>query len=186
MTLACEGKFYPLHKLVLSTCSEYLEQIFEKTPCKHPVIVLNDIKCSELEALLSYMYAGEVSVPQSTLSLLIRAAELLQVKGLAVPDTPPSTSKKKVNACNLSFDQTSPQAKRRKYEESNTTSHRERSQDSSNSPSTMSSPHSKERKHAPEHSKMLSEDLEQEQLDQVVDQLQASEGSSLGHAEVCL
>nr|XP_027226111.1 uncharacterized protein LOC113818150 [Penaeus vannamei] len=27
VTLACDGKFYPVHKLVLSTCSDYFEQI---------------------------------------------------------------------------------------------------------------------------------------------------------------
>ncbi|XP_071515960.1 uncharacterized protein [Panulirus ornatus] len=182
VTLACEGKFYPLHKLVLSTCSEYLENIFEKTPCKHPVIVLNDIKCSELEALLSYMYAGEVSVPQSTLSLLIRAAELLQIKGLAVPDTPPSTSKKKIHACNPSHDEISPQAKRRRYEESNTSSQREQSQVLGGSLPSVTSLCG-EKKQTSEHSKILTEGLEQEQVDQVIDHLQASEGSSFSQIE---
>lgn len=182
VTLACEGKFYPLHKLVLSTCSEYLENIFEKTPCKHPVIVLNDIKCSELEALLSYMYAGEVSVPQSTLSLLIRAAELLQIKGLAVPDTPPSTSKKKIHACNPSHDEISPQAKRRRYEESNTSSQREQSQVLGGSLPSVTSLCG-EKKQTSEQSKILTEGLEQEQVDQVIDHLQASEGSSFSQIE---
>ncbi|KAA0197534.1 hypothetical protein HAZT_HAZT011716 [Hyalella azteca] len=56
VTLACAGKFYPAHKLVLSTCSEYFEEMFERTQCKHPVIVLKDIGADDLEALLSYMY----------------------------------------------------------------------------------------------------------------------------------
>ncbi|XP_069999277.1 zinc finger and BTB domain-containing protein 7A isoform X4 [Penaeus vannamei] len=94
VTLACEGKFYPVHKLVLSTCSEYFENMFENTPCKHPVIVLRDVRCDELEALLSYMYAGIVSVAQSDLAQLIKVAELLQIKGLAVPDEPPNSNKR--------------------------------------------------------------------------------------------
>ncbi|XP_068211005.1 zinc finger and BTB domain-containing protein 14-like isoform X11 [Palaemon carinicauda] len=89
VTLSCEGKFYQLHKLVLSTCSEYFEKIFEQTPCKHPVIVLRDVSCDELEALLNYMYLGSVSVAQNDLSRLIKVAELFQIKGLAVPDEPP-------------------------------------------------------------------------------------------------
>ncbi|XP_045582837.1 zinc finger and BTB domain-containing protein 14 isoform X4 [Procambarus clarkii] len=86
VTVACEGKFYPVHKLVLSTCSDYFLKMFECTPCKHPIIVLKDVKCKDMEALLSYMYAGIVSVAQSDLAQLIKAAELLQIKGLAVPD----------------------------------------------------------------------------------------------------
>ncbi|XP_042887029.1 zinc finger and BTB domain-containing protein 17-like isoform X3 [Penaeus japonicus] len=118
VTLSCEGKFYPLHKLVLSTCSEYFERIFEKTPCKHPVIVLNDIKCRELEALLSYMYAGEVSVPQSNLAMLIKVAEVLQIKGLAVPDTPPTPAKSKSSSLESGVDRGSPHPpKRRRTEE---------------------------------------------------------------------
>ncbi|XP_037794031.1 protein tramtrack, beta isoform-like isoform X1 [Penaeus monodon] len=89
VTLACEGKFYPVHKLVLSTCSEYFSDIFDRTPCKNPVVVLKDIQCRDLEFLLDYMYIGEVNVRQNELSSLIKAAECLRVKGLAVPDEEP-------------------------------------------------------------------------------------------------
>ncbi|XP_076050781.1 zinc finger protein 131-like isoform X2 [Oratosquilla oratoria] len=85
-TLACDGRFYPVHKLVLSTCSEYFEQMFERTQCKHPVIVLKDVKAHDLDALLNYMYIGEVNVLQNDLAGLIKAAECLRIKGLAVPD----------------------------------------------------------------------------------------------------
>lgn len=91
VTITCGGKFYPVHKLVLSTCSEYFEEIFERTQCKHPVIVLKDIKHEELEALLNYMYLGEVNVLQAELAGLINAAECLKIKGLAVPDEAPAT-----------------------------------------------------------------------------------------------
>lgn len=47
----------------------------------------------DLEALLNYMYLGEVNVLQTDLSRLIKAAECLRIKGLAVPDeTPPQYS----------------------------------------------------------------------------------------------
>ncbi|XP_069999052.1 protein tramtrack, beta isoform isoform X23 [Penaeus vannamei] len=115
VTLACEGKFYPVHKLVLSTCSEYFEKMFEHTPCKHPVIVLKDVKPDELEALLSYMYAGVVSVAQNDLARLIKAAELLQIKGLAVPDEPPSRQECKKYIPR--DDRASPHPKRRRRED---------------------------------------------------------------------
>lgn len=77
---------------MLSTCSEYFENIFEQTPCKHPIIVLSNIQQTELEAVLSYMYDGAVNVSQTNLPRLIKVAELLQIKGLAVPDEPPKSS----------------------------------------------------------------------------------------------
>lgn len=123
MTVACEGKFYPVHKLVLSTCSEYFEKIFDNTPCKHPVIVLKDVQTDELEALLSYMYEGAVSVAQNDLARLIKAAEVLRIKGLAVPDEPPiseASSKRITQSRNASDDRSSPHPKRRRREENNT------------------------------------------------------------------
>ncbi|XP_037796826.1 longitudinals lacking protein, isoforms H/M/V-like [Penaeus monodon] len=127
VTVACEGKFYPVHKLVLSTCSEYFEKMFDNTPCKHPVIVLKDVLPDELEALLSYMYDGVVSVAQNDLARLIKAAELLRIKGLAVPDEPPKPEgnrRKSTQSRNASDDRSSPHPKRRKGDESSTTSQR--------------------------------------------------------------
>ena len=93
VTLACDGKLYSVHKLVLSTCSDYFSSMLERTNCKNPVIVLKDIKSEDLEALLDYMYLGEVNVRQSDLATLIKAAECLRVKGLAVPDDEPPPKK---------------------------------------------------------------------------------------------
>ncbi|MCL4147383.1 UNVERIFIED_CONTAM: hypothetical protein GTU68_030684, partial [Idotea baltica] len=88
-TLACGGKLYPAHKFVLSTCSDYFKQMFTKNPNKHPIVFMKDVTCRDLEALLDFMYNGEVNVPQSSLGSLIKTAEGLQIKGLAVPDDPP-------------------------------------------------------------------------------------------------
>ncbi|KAG0721087.1 Protein tramtrack, alpha isoform [Chionoecetes opilio] len=130
VTLACDGKFYPVHKLVLSTCSEYFSDIFDRTPCKNPVIVLKDIQCQDLEFLLDYMYIGEVNVRQNDLASLIKAAECLRVKGLAVPDDDGSKPQPQTPSVNTSSttsrhrppdthyrDHTSPAAKRRRTEE---------------------------------------------------------------------
>ncbi|MCL4120910.1 UNVERIFIED_CONTAM: hypothetical protein GTU68_053712 [Idotea baltica] len=85
-TLACGGKFFPVHKFVLSTCSDYFNDIFEMTLCKNPVIVLKDVDCKNLEYLLDYMYIGEINVRQNDLASLVNVAECLRIKGLAVPD----------------------------------------------------------------------------------------------------
>ncbi|XP_066970811.1 protein jim lovell-like isoform X5 [Macrobrachium rosenbergii] len=126
-TVACEGKFYGVHKLVLASCSDYFFKMFEETPCKHPVVVLKDIHGKEIEALLSYMYDGVVSVAQSDLARLINAAEVLQIKGLAVPDEPPKGRKKGLHSRSSSNDRTSPLPKRTRREaESSSSSARSR------------------------------------------------------------
>lgn len=83
-TIACSGRYFPVHRFVLTTCSEYFEGIFERTHCKHPFVIIKDIEEFHLEALLNYMYNGEVNVLQDRLPGLIRAAEALRIRGLAI------------------------------------------------------------------------------------------------------
>ncbi|XP_071513705.1 uncharacterized protein [Panulirus ornatus] len=132
VTLACNGKFFPVHKLVLSVCSEYFEEMFKQTNCKHPIIVLKDILQDDLEALLNYMYAGEANVAQSDLARLIKAAECLRIKGLAVPDESPPMSDTKRPHTETHRDETH-HPKRRKHD------------DCSISPSKSSQGHVRER-----------------------------------------
>ncbi|KAA0191534.1 hypothetical protein HAZT_HAZT008622 [Hyalella azteca] len=56
VSVACSGKLYAVHKLVLSSCSDYFSSILHATNCPQPVIVLKDITNYDFEALLSYMY----------------------------------------------------------------------------------------------------------------------------------
>ena len=53
------------------------------------MVVLKDIKASHLEALLSFMYIGEVDVKEKELGDIISAAECLRIKGLVVSDENP-------------------------------------------------------------------------------------------------
>lgn len=94
VTLACGGKIYSAHKFVLSTCSDYFQKIFSKNTSNNPIVFMKDVSSNDIEALLDFMYHGEVNVPQSSLGSLIKTAESLQIKGLAVPDDPPSSRKK--------------------------------------------------------------------------------------------
>lgn len=85
-TVACGGKLYPVHRLVLSACSDYFQQMFALTHGKHSVIVLKDITTEVFEALLSYMYIGKVDVRREKISELINAAACLEIRGLAVSE----------------------------------------------------------------------------------------------------
>lgn len=83
VTLACDGGSIKCHKVVLSACSDYLERLLLDIPCTHPIIFLRDMKMWELQALVEFMYRGEVYVEQQQLAKLMQAAEALQVRGLS-------------------------------------------------------------------------------------------------------
>ena len=78
----CEDSAVRAHKVVLSACSPYFQKIFVDNPGKHPIVVLKDVRCWEMQCILDFMYKGETSVPEPQLTSLIKAAESLKVRGL--------------------------------------------------------------------------------------------------------
>ncbi|XP_052122597.1 longitudinals lacking protein isoform X6 [Frankliniella occidentalis] len=102
-TLAAEGQCLQAHKVVLSACSPYLETLLSQHYDKHPILLLKDVKFYELQAMMDYMYRGEVNVAQDKLGMFLKAAESLQIKGLSdsggnePPDTGGGTSAKRTS-----------------------------------------------------------------------------------------
>lgn len=84
VTLACsEGTTIRAHKVVLSACSSYFQTLFVDHPSRHPIVILKDVRFSELKTLVEFMYKGEVNVEYCQLQALLKTAESLKVKGLA-------------------------------------------------------------------------------------------------------
>lgn len=83
--LECDGHEYWVHKFILSACSEYFEDVLINVPHKGSIILSDNIQYKELVSLLDFMYLGEVVVPQTDLAELVNAAEILMIRGLAVP-----------------------------------------------------------------------------------------------------
>ncbi|XP_063974937.1 zinc finger protein 467-like isoform X3 [Diachasmimorpha longicaudata] len=84
VTLACtEGPSIRAHKVVLSACSSYFQTLFLDHPNRHPIVILKDVRFTELRTLVDFMYKGEVNVEYCQLSALLKTAESLKVKGLA-------------------------------------------------------------------------------------------------------
>ncbi|KAB7507675.1 Sex determination protein fruitless [Armadillidium nasatum] len=120
-TIVCQGKYFPVHRVILSTCSDYFEEMFERISCPHPYIVFKDIEPEEMGLLLNYMYQGEVNVVQEKLPSLIKAAEALKIKGLAVPDDLPTNKESSGRKRSHQSDENS-QSKRRNEEKRKRTS----------------------------------------------------------------
>ncbi|XP_037943075.1 protein tramtrack, beta isoform-like [Teleopsis dalmanni] len=91
VTLAVDGQYLKAHKMVLSACSPYFNNLFVNHPEKHPIVILKDVPYSDMKSLLDFMYRGEVSVDQERLTAFLRVAESLRIKGLTeVNDDKPS------------------------------------------------------------------------------------------------
>ncbi|CAH0546568.1 unnamed protein product [Brassicogethes aeneus] len=97
VTLAAEGKHLQAHKVVLSACSSYFQQLFTINPCQHPIVILKDVKFIDLKVMVDFMYYGEVNVSQDQLPCILKTAEMLKIKGLAEIPVDQSIKQSSVN-----------------------------------------------------------------------------------------
>eukprot|EP00092_Neocalanus_flemingeri_P014549 GFUD01015698.1.p1 GENE.GFUD01015698.1~~GFUD01015698.1.p1 ORF type:complete len:323 (+),score=81.10 GFUD01015698.1:258-1226(+) len=81
-TLSCGSRQIQAHKLILSACSPFFRSILRQNPHQHPLLYLKGVEFTDLQAVLNFMYHGEVNVAQEELNTFLSVAEDLQVKGL--------------------------------------------------------------------------------------------------------
>ena len=65
VTVACEDKEVKAHKLILSSCSPFFKRLLVKKHVAsnvHPLIFLRVVEAEQLEAVLAFMYQGEVNI----------------------------------------------------------------------------------------------------------------------------
>merc|ERR1712096_589869 len=82
VTLACGNEQVQAHKLILSACSPFFRNILRSNPHQHPLLYLKGVQFTDLQAVLNFMYHGEVNVAQEELNSFLAVAEDLMVKGL--------------------------------------------------------------------------------------------------------
>jgi len=81
-TLSCGSKQLQAHKLILSACSPFFRTILRQNPHQHPLLYLKGVEFTDMQAVLNFMYHGEVNVAQDELNSFLAVAEDLKVKGL--------------------------------------------------------------------------------------------------------
>ena len=62
------------------------QRLFLDVTSKRAIISLPDVTTSTMKCLLSFIYTGEVSVGEENLEELLKAAEMLEIRGLANKD----------------------------------------------------------------------------------------------------
>ena len=71
VTLGCEGHSVKAHRIILCACSSYFQHILRSiNPSQHPVLLLSDVRPSDLTALMDFIYFGQVVENQSQKSVL--------------------------------------------------------------------------------------------------------------------
>lgn len=59
VTLACDQRSFTAHKVVLSACSPYFRKLLKANPCEHPIVILRDVRCDDMDSLLRYGRAND-------------------------------------------------------------------------------------------------------------------------------
>lgn len=76
------GQIFKAHKLILAACSQNLAELFEtaqQSSNGSTCVILEATSAENMQALLEFMYKGEVHVSQTALESFLKAAESLQV-----------------------------------------------------------------------------------------------------------
>ena len=92
VTLVGEDYKLEAHRLVLSSGSNFFQQLLKKTRHPHPLLYLKGSLKTNIEAILSFLYTGEAKVGQNNLEEFITTAKELKIKG--VLDEEESTQRK--------------------------------------------------------------------------------------------
>jgi len=82
ITIACEDEQLQAHKVILSACSPFFKKVLYRNHHQHPLLYLKGVSFKDMEAVLNFMYHGEVNVAQDDLNSFLQVAEDLRVKGL--------------------------------------------------------------------------------------------------------
>ncbi|GAB0089563.1 hypothetical protein DMENIID0001_041290 [Sergentomyia squamirostris] len=102
VTLVCEGRRIHCHRVVLAASSTYFSDLFEENPAQHPIVILpRDVKFWSIQALVDFMYMGEVSVSESGFEELVKCAGMLHIRGFNKAITSQFLRKSSNNYCDV-------------------------------------------------------------------------------------
>eukprot|EP00091_Calanus_sinicus_P001319 TRINITY_DN11303_c0_g1_i1.p1 TRINITY_DN11303_c0_g1~~TRINITY_DN11303_c0_g1_i1.p1 ORF type:complete len:133 (-),score=22.85 TRINITY_DN11303_c0_g1_i1:71-469(-) len=83
VTIACDDdKQIKAHKFVLSESSQFFKSIFAEDPEPNSLLFLHGVRYSELQAILKFVYLGDVDVAEHMLGSFLDTAQYLEIKGL--------------------------------------------------------------------------------------------------------
>ncbi|XP_069699745.1 modifier of mdg4-like [Periplaneta americana] len=82
VTLCTDGHKIHAHRIVLSACSPYFQDILTNTEDSHPYIILSEMNSDDVRAIVEFIYRGELNVSADRFPSVLKTAEELQIRGL--------------------------------------------------------------------------------------------------------
>ena len=85
VTLACEdGKQLETHKVILAASSPFFKNLLKRNLLHpHPLIFMRNVSSENLDAIVDFLYFGEVNLLEQNLESFLAIADELQLKGLS-------------------------------------------------------------------------------------------------------
>jgi len=93
VTLACEDKQIPAHKIILASISKVFANLLVWNPHQHPLIYLRGVKHEDLLNLINFIYQGEVNIKEQQIKQFLQVAKDFKIDGLSdyYVEDPPSS-----------------------------------------------------------------------------------------------
>jgi hypothetical protein len=85
VSVFCENEVFRAHKVILSACSSYFENVFTRLPdnsTPNAALILRDTHPDLFRMVLDFIYSGEVQVPSAKLRDFMSFAGSLEIRGL--------------------------------------------------------------------------------------------------------
>ena len=77
-----DHKLIQAHKVVLSACSGYFNNVLSQNNHSHPLLCMDGLTFSDLNNILDYIYNGELQIYQKDLDRFLQIAQRLKLEGL--------------------------------------------------------------------------------------------------------
>ena len=75
-----DNKQIKAHKAIISSCSQFFNQILLSNPHQHPLLFLKDIRYKDLQLIIQFIYLGQTEVSQADLDSFMEA--VIELKAL--------------------------------------------------------------------------------------------------------
>ena len=87
VTLVTEdGKGINAHRVVLSACSHFFQQVFKRNPNPQTIIYMDNVSHQVLEGLIHFMYTGQVKIEKDGLKSFLKMGDKFKINGLLSED----------------------------------------------------------------------------------------------------
>lgn len=80
--LYAEGEKINCHKMLLSACSPYFQEILSTAGTSNTIVVVSGIHGEDVRSIIEFVYRGEISVKADRFNSVLKAAEALKICGL--------------------------------------------------------------------------------------------------------